>query len=138
MFVKSVWMHPPHDFREGLESVRPVFQRLKKYGFNIVIPFVKNGDGSVFFPTAEKDVPVVMQEWGVSPVEVMVKEAHQVGLKIHPVFVIFCEGKGGISPQSRGRGCLKTLNLRRLTRMESLFCAGRVRQARRLDGTKRT
>jgi uncharacterized lipoprotein YddW (UPF0748 family) len=113
VFVKSVWMHPPHDFREGLDSVRPVFKRLKKYGINIIIPFVKYDDGSVFFPTEEKDVSVVMQEWGVSPVKIMVKEAHNVGLKIHPVFVIFCEGsfKGWDKPSEPGPWLSKNLEL---------------------------
>lgn len=104
MFVKSVWMHPSSNFREGPKSVGLAFQRLKKNGFNIVFPFVKGGNGSVIFPTTENDVTVIMQEWGVDPIEVMVREAHEVGLEIHPVFVIFCEGsfKGWDVPSEPG------------------------------------
>jgi len=104
VFVKSVWTHPPGEFKEGPSSIAPVYKRLRDYGFNIIFPFVKHSNGAVTFPTKEQGIYTPPPGWDETFLEKMVEEAHRVGLEIHPVFVVFCEGtfKGWDVPSEPG------------------------------------
>ena len=89
---KAVWSNPAGDYAEGPDSVGPMMDRLARAGFDIVIPLVKAGDGYVNYHSRIERVRPQFESW--DPLEVLVREAKAVGLKVHPWMCVFPEGEG--------------------------------------------
>ncbi len=112
MFVKSAWMHPS-DLGRSKEGLDSVFSRLAKHEFSKVFLFVKLSNSDVIFPTRNPNVILTMREWEGDPLRDSIEIAHQFGIKVHPTFVVFCEGnwKGWGVPSEPGAWLSKNMGL---------------------------
>jgi len=93
-FGKAVWSYPSRDFKKGPESVRRMCERLSDGGFNLIIPAVKDERCLFSYPTEKGNIHPDLQGW--DPLKVLVMEAHERGLKVHPWICIFMERENSV------------------------------------------
>jgi uncharacterized lipoprotein YddW (UPF0748 family) len=88
-FHKAVWGGP--DYAEGPEAVAPMVDRLARAGFDLIIPFVERGDGSVQYHSKIANIDPAFKDWDL--LAVLAKEAEKAGLKVHPCLDPFRAGE---------------------------------------------
>ena len=88
-FHKAVWGGP--DYAEGPEAVAPMVDRLAQAGFELIIPFVELGDGSVQYHSKVANVDPAFRDWDL--LAVLAEEAGKAGLKVHPCLDPFRAGE---------------------------------------------
>jgi len=87
-FHKAVWGGP--NYAEGPEAVAPVVDRLARAGFDLIIPFVECGDGSVKYHSEIAHIDPASEDWDL--LAVLAQEAQKAGLKVHPCLDPFRAG----------------------------------------------
>jgi len=91
---KGVWSYPAYDFVGGPEKVEEMVNRLASYGFNLIIPAVKDERGLFVFKTSRGKRYPMVDEW--DPLRKLVETAHNYGLEVHPWLCVFHEGEESI------------------------------------------
>ena len=82
-----------------------LLSRIKKAGFNVLVPCVWHGGGSHYpSPIAEMDPAVkAASKRGRDPLAVLINKAHKMGIEIHPWFTVV-RREGDKLPQFYGKG----------------------------------
>ncbi|KYH40432.1 MAG: hypothetical protein AYL32_011610 [Candidatus Bathyarchaeota archaeon B26-2] len=88
---KAVWAHLASEFSEGPKAVKGFVEKLKDGGFDLILPLVKGTDGLFSYPTSMGTMNPALEGW--DPLGALIDEAHSQGLKVHPWFCVFPEGK---------------------------------------------
>jgi len=93
-FHKGVWAHSAGSLGEDEESIRRAIARLADGGFNLLIPCIKQVSGYVDYHSKLARVRPEYQDW--DRLTVITESARQHGIKIHPWFCVFTEGKNSV------------------------------------------
>jgi uncharacterized lipoprotein YddW (UPF0748 family) len=88
-FPKATWIH---HLPKDPESVRNVARRLAEADFDLVIPCVINPDGFLDYHSSVGNIRDDFKEW--DPLKILVEEAHEKGIQVHPWSCVFAEGRG--------------------------------------------
>ncbi len=88
-FKLGVWSHRITDFGER-DELKERVAGLADVGFDLVVPCVKNAPGAVDFLSDVADVNPEYADW--DPLEVLIEECGERGIKVHPWFCVFREG----------------------------------------------
>ncbi len=88
-FPKATWIHR---LPKEPEAVRDVARRLAEADFDLVIPCVINPDAFLDYHSSVGNVREHFKDW--DPLEILVEEAHEVGIQVHPWSCVFAEGQG--------------------------------------------
>ena len=85
VWVHAVWSRDPD---KGVEEVKEDVHLMAETNFNFIMPYVKSGSTANY---RSRIVPVLNYEkW--DPLEVIVEEAHRMGLKVYPVTCTLADG----------------------------------------------
>jgi len=90
-FGVGVWSHRITDFG-GEGEVEAHAERLAEAGVDLIIPCVKNPPGWVDFFTEHAEVGPNYPDW--DPLMVLIASCKDLGIKVHPWFCVFTEGRG--------------------------------------------
>jgi len=90
-FHKGVWAHSAGSLGEDEESIRRAIGRLADGGFDLLIPCIKQVRGYVDYHSNVARVRPEYKDW--DRLTVMAESAREHGIKIHPWFCVFTEGK---------------------------------------------
>jgi uncharacterized lipoprotein YddW (UPF0748 family) len=93
-FYKGVWAHSPASLGKTPEAIRKAIARLADGGFDLLIPCVKQVSGLVDYHSKVARVKPEYDDW--DPLAVIAEEAKATGIKVHPWFCVFTEGKHSV------------------------------------------
>ncbi len=75
----------------GKDDIARHADKLAENTFDVTIPFVKQGSGTVDFFTDVADVDLGYPDW--DPLKVLIQACQDRGVKVHPCFCVFPEGE---------------------------------------------